>query len=173
MSLTRIKRTAFVVVLLSLIIGLEFAYASEAQDIREIPECEYCGMHRQSYAHSRMLIVYEDGTVFGACSIHCAALNLVVQIDKELKTLWVADYYSKELVDAETAWWVMGGARAGVMTKRAKWAFGVRKDATRFIAENGGDLASFDTVMQTTYEDMVTDTKMIRMKKKIGKMNPF
>jgi len=85
----------------------------------------------------------------------------------------VADYHSKELVHADEAWWVIGGARPGVMTKRAKWAFREKKDAIKFIAENGGERASFDAVMQATFEDMYADTKMIRMKRKIGKMSPY
>jgi len=130
-------------------------------------------MHRQSHAHSRMLIVYADGTTFGFCSIYCAALNLVIQIGRMPAAIWVADYHSKELVHADEAWWVIGGARPGVMTKRAKWAFREKKDAIKFIAENGGERASFDAVMQATFEDMYADTKMIRMKRKIGKMSPY
>jgi copper chaperone NosL len=173
MASIRTKGAAFALICLCLMIVSAAGSAGEARDILDIPSCEYCGMYRQPYAHSRMLIVYADGTTFGSCSIYCAALNLVIEIGRIPSAIWVADYHSKELVPAEKAWWVIGGARPGVMTKRAKWAFREKKDAVGFIAENGGELASFDAVMQATFEDMYMDTKMIRMKKKIGKMNPY
>ena len=34
------------------------------------------------------------------------------------------------------------------MTSNAKWAFARQEDAQKFIAENGGKLASFDEVLQ-------------------------
>jgi nitrous oxide reductase accessory protein NosL len=58
----------------------------------------------------------------------------------------------------------------GVMTKRAKWAFGKKEDAEKFKAENGGDLASFEQVIKASYEDMYADTKMIRERRKMRKM---
>ena len=57
-----------------------------------------------------------------------------------------------------------------VMTKRAKWAFEKKDDAEAFIKENGGTLAAFDEAMKAAYEDMYTDTKMIREKRKMMKM---
>jgi nitrous oxide reductase accessory protein NosL len=66
------------------------------------------------------------------------------------------------LLDAEKACWVIGGKKPGVMTKRAKWAFASDKDAQAFIKENEGKPASFDEAMKASYEDMYTDTKMIR-----------
>lgn len=156
----------------SLVLFPTIGFTEEAQDIRDIPSCEYCGMHRQAYAHSRMLIVYADGTRFGACSLHCAALNLVIHLGWQLEAIWAADYDSKRLVPAETATWVIGGSKPGVMTKRAKWAFESPRDARRFITANGGRTASFDEAMQATYEDMYQDTRMIRARRQIRKMNP-
>lgn len=141
-------------------------------DVLQFPDCQYCGMHRQAHARSRMLIVYGDGFVFGACSLYCAALNLVIQIDRPLEAVWVADYGSKDLVRAEEATWVIGGIKPGVMTGRAKWAFKSREDAKEFISDNGGIMATFDEAMRATFEDMYRDTKMIRTKKSIGKMAP-
>jgi nitrous oxide reductase accessory protein NosL len=57
------------------------------------------------------------------------------------------------------------------MTRRAKWAFGKKEDAEKFKAENGGDLASFEQAIKTSYEDMYADTKMIRERRKMKKMD--
>ena len=138
------------------------AWAQVAEDIPKYPDCKYCGMDRQKFAHSRMLIEYSDGSGLGSCSIHCAAVDLAQNIDKDPKSIKVADYQNKTLIDAEKAYWVIGGNKPGVMTNRAKWAFADQKAAEAFVKENGGQLASFDDAMKATYEDMYADTKMIR-----------
>jgi copper chaperone NosL len=148
-----------------LVIGGAVALAQVAEDIQKYPNCQYCGMDRQKFAHSRMLIDYSDGSGVGTCSIHCAAVDLAQNIDKTPKAILVADYQNKNLVDAEKANWVIGGNKPGVMTKRAKWAFADQKAAESFSKENGGQLASFDNAMKASYEDMYADTKMIREKR--------
>jgi len=157
--------------IISIIFGLIFASAvlalAEAdKDIQAHPSCKYCGMNRQMFAHSRMLIEYDDGTTLGACSLHCAAMDLALNLDKSPVSIKVGDYVSKELIDAESAAWVIGGDKPGVMTKRAKWAFASKGDAEKFIKESGGKLATFDEVMKAAYEDMYDDTRMIREKRK-------
>jgi copper chaperone NosL len=140
------------------------AYAQTPPDIQAHKDCKYCGMDREKFAHSRMLIEYPDGSSFGACSIHCAAINLA-QTSTQPKSIQVADYQKKNLIDAEKAYWVIGGEKPGVMTKTAKWAFADKEDALAFIKENGGKLANFDDAMKSTYEDMYSDTRMIREKR--------
>ena len=139
-------------------------------DIQKVQACKYCGMDREKFAHSRMMIEYEDGTSVGTCSIHCAALDLALSIDKTPKSLMVGDYDTKKLINAETAHWVIGGGKMGVMTKRAKWAFETKEDADKFIKENGGEPATFDQVMKASFDDMYADSQMIRDKRKMMKM---
>jgi copper chaperone NosL len=138
------------------------AWAQVAEDIQKYHDCKYCGMDRQQFAHSRMLIEYTDGSGFGSCSIHCLAVDLAQNIDKTPKAIMVGDYGTKKLIDAEKAYWVIGGNKPGVMSGRAKWAFADQSAAEAFIKENGGKPASFDDAMKATYEDMYTDTKVIR-----------
>ena len=146
------------------------AVAFAQDDIQKYPSCKYCGMDREKFGHSRMLIEYEDGTSLGTCSLHCMAVELAIHIDKTPKAILVGDYNSKTLTDAEKAFWIIGGSKMGVMTKRAKWAFGKKEDAEKFKAENGGDLTSFEHAIKAAYEDMYADTKMIRERRKMRKM---
>ncbi len=139
-------------------------------DIQQVPTCLHCGMDRAKFAHSRMFVVYDDGTTIGTCSIHCLAIDLAVNIDKTPQSIQVGDFNSKTLINAEQAFWVVGGNMPGVMSKNAKWAFAEKADAEKFITANGGTLASFDEAMKATYEDMYADTKMIREKRKMMKM---
>jgi hypothetical protein len=124
-------------------------------------------MDREKFSHSRMLIAYEDGSTVATCSLHCAAVELANAIDKIPVSLRVADYDSKELIDAESAVWVLGGSKKGVMTGQAKWAFASGEPAERFIKANGGRIVTFDEAIKASYDDMYKDTKMIRESRKM------
>lgn len=139
---------------------------AQEEDVKKAPSCPHCGMDREKFAQSRMVIEYEDGSSVGTCSIHCAAVELATALDKAPKALLVGDAGTKKLLDAEKAFWVVGGNRPGVMTRRAKWAFETQEAAKAFMRENGGELATFDQAMKAAYEDMYTDTKMIREKRR-------
>jgi copper chaperone NosL len=143
---------------------------SAQEDTQKHKSCGYCGMDRGEYAHSRMLIVYDDDTEVGTSSIHCAATDLGINLDKTPKAIQVGDYNTKKLIDAEKAVWVMGGGKPGVMSKRAKWAFEKEADARSFIQTNGGTLVTFDDAIKAAYGDTYSDTKMIRERRKMKKM---
>jgi nitrous oxide reductase accessory protein NosL len=162
------KRSIIVTMVVVLIAGALTVFA-QGDDIKQSPSCKYCGMDREKFGHSRMLIEYDDGTSVGTCSIHCAAVDLALNIDKTPRAILVADYGTKKLVDAEKASWVAGGSKPGVMTKRAKWAFEKKEDAESFVKESGGSAATFDEAVKFAYEDMYQDTKMIREKRKMMK----
>jgi copper chaperone NosL len=164
------KKLHIFLMIMALCLFMIAAVAFAQDDIKKHPTCTYCGMDREKFAHSRMLIEYDDGTTEGACSLHCAAIDLALHIDKTPKAILVADYNTKKLIDADKATWVIGGSKMGVMTKRGKWAFEKKEDAEKFIKENAGTLVTFDEAMKAAYEDMYADTKMIREKRKMKKM---
>lgn len=146
-----------------------------ADDTKQYPSCKYCGMDREKFAHSRTLIDYDDGKSEGFCSIHCAAVDLAVNIDRAPKSVRVGDYGTKELIDAEKAYWVIGGSKPGVMSARAKWAFNTEADAAAFMKQSGGTAAPFEGAVKAAYEDMYKDTRAIRerraMKRKAMELN--
>jgi copper chaperone NosL len=165
-----IKRKFYNLVLaVGLVFGAATAHA-QPDDIAKHPSCPYCGMDRLEYAHSRVYLQYDDGSTFGACSLHCAALDIGFKIDKAPEAIQVGDYNTKALIDAETAFWTVGGNKMGVMTKRAKWAFGKKEDAEAYINANGGVICGFEEAMKAVYEDMYQDTRMIREKRKMMRM---
>ncbi len=165
------KRWLTVFVALGLVFGLWASAELFAQDdVTKHPSCPYCGMDRAKFAHSRVLVEYDDGSAFGACSLHCAAIDLAVHMDKSPKTVLVGDYNTKQLIDAEKATWVIGGKKTGVMTQRAKWAFADKAEAEKFVQAEGGQISTFDEALKAAYEDMYKDSKMIREKRKEKRM---
>jgi copper chaperone NosL len=143
------------------VVLLQGQFLAAEEDIQKHPTCKYCGMDRQMFALSRMLVEYEDGPAVGVCSIHCAAVALVMNADKMPKAIRVGDFNSKELIEADKAFWVVGGSKPGVMTQRAKWAFQKQKDAEKFRADYGGEPANFDQAMKASFEDIYSDLKMM------------
>lgn len=150
--------------------GAAAAVAGPPADVARSPSCRHCGMDRATFGHSRMLIEYEDGSTVAVCSLHCAAVELANTIDRIPVLVRVADYDTGELIDAEGAVWVLGGSRKGVMTGTAKWAFGSRESAERFVKTYGGTVAGFDPAMKAAYDDMYQDTKMIREFRKLKRL---
>jgi nitrous oxide reductase accessory protein NosL len=143
-------------ILYLLLIGTAFG----AGDTVEGPKaCQQCSMDRAVHARSRMLIVYADGTTVGVCSIHCAAEDMKQHGDKQAKSLMVGDFTTKELIDAKTATWVIGGGMPGVMTSQAKWAFASESEAQSFVKENGGQVASFDQAIKAAQEEVSGEGK--------------
>jgi len=163
------KKILFVFMAIVFVLCMTLAALAQ-EDVKKHSSCKYCGMDREKFAHSRMLVEYSDGTAVGTCSIHCAAVDLALNIDKTPKGVLVADYSTKALIDAEKATWVLGGRKMGVMTRNAKWAFAQKGDAETFVGQHGGKLAAYDDAMKAAYEDMYSDTKMIRDKRKMRMM---
>lgn len=161
---------AFVLFFLFAVAVVAPVVAQDDPDIQQFKACKYCGMDRKMFAHSRVFIEYDDGTKMGLCSIHCAAVDLAQNIDKTPATIMVGDFNTKKLIDAEQAFWVIGGDKPGVMTKRAKWAFENKADAEAYVKASGGAVATFDDVVKAAYEDMHNDTKMIRDKRRAKRM---
>lgn len=159
-------RNATLVAVAVALFALPAGQASGAEaDIARHASCKFCGMDREKWNFSRVYLEYDDGTTEGTCSLHCAAVDLALNLDKSPKTIWVADFSTKQLIDAEKAVWVIGGKKPGVMTRRAKWAFADQTAAEAFIEINEGSVATFDQAIEGAYLDMHEDTKMIRARR--------
>jgi nitrous oxide reductase accessory protein NosL len=117
-----------------------------------------------------MNIQYGDGSVTSVCSVHCAAIEMALHTGKMIQNITVGDYNTKKQINADNAYWVIGGEIMGVMTARAKWAFETKEGADNFIKKHGGRPASFNEVIKAAFEDMYQDTMMIRKKRKLINM---
>ena len=138
----------------------------QVDDIAKYPKCPYCGMDRKQYHHSRMVVHYADDLADGTCSLHCAAISLSLNIDRDPKALWVGDNAAdgdvKPLVEVEKASFLVGSKLPGVMTARSKVAYGNADAAKASQAANGGEIVDFDQALLAAYTDMSADVTRIR-----------
>ncbi len=138
-------------------------------ELKKYPKCPYCGMDRTQFHHSRHLVQYADDLVDGTCSIHCLAISLSLNIDREPKAIWAADFGAdaplKPLVDADKATYLVGSGLPGVMTGRSKKAFSSSQTAQAAQAKHGGATGDFNHALEAAYADMAWDTISIRKRR--------
>jgi hypothetical protein len=106
------------------------------------------------YTWSRVIIEYEDGTKVATCSFHCACLELVSKFARGVTKILVGDYQTKELIDAETAVFVIGGDKHGDMAKTATWAFAKKEEAENYVKDHGGVIGNFGNALDAAYKDI-------------------
>jgi len=142
------------------------AASEETNDTKNRSICKYCGMNRQQFAQSRMVVEYDDGAPQATCSLHCTTVELASAAYRMPKSIKVGDFVTMKLVDAEKAHWVIGGSKQGVMAKTATWAFEKRGDAETFVRENGGKIGDFDAALAAAFEDLKGSINLLRQKRK-------
>jgi len=135
------------------------SHAQGLEDTVKYRTCKLCGMNREEFASSRMLITYGGEKTAGTCSLRCAALDLALNMGRVPESIMVGDYNSRELTDAQKAYWVIGGRKEGVMSARGKWAFRKKTDAEGFRAGNGGRTGTFHEALRAAYEDLYKDLR--------------
>ncbi len=135
-------------------------------EFEKYPKCPYCGMDRKDHNRTRMLVQYSDDLVDGTCSIHCMALSLGLNVDREPKEIWGPDFANgadpRPLVPVDKLTYLIGADLKHAMTKRSKHSFAAPKTAKEFQAKHGGTLAKFDDALRESYLDMAGDVTMIR-----------
>lgn len=139
-------------------------------EFEKYPRCPYCGMVRQQWSHTRHLIVYDDDTVDGTCSLHCAAISLSINMDRGPKTIYAGDAGAegeiKPLADTAAMAYVINPAKMGTMTATSKWAFADAAKAEAAAAEaEGMQIVGFDDALRLAFADMAEDTINIRARR--------
>ena len=140
-------RKAAAAIAAAMLLGIGWAVAVAADDIGQHRSCANCGMDRKAYGYSRMLIQFRDGASVGLCSLRCAVVELDRNPGRTVTSLKVADRTTRRLLDAETATWVLGGRKQGVMTKLPKWAFACKACAEAFVRPNGGEIVTWSRAL--------------------------
>jgi nitrous oxide reductase accessory protein NosL len=137
-------------------------------EFEKYPRCPYCGMVRKMFSQTRHLIVYDDDTVDGTCSLHCAAISLSLNLDRGPKTIYAGDAGAedevKPLVDVEQAVYVIDPSKPGTMAAVSKYAYADKAKAEAAMVE-GAELTDFNGALVRSYADMAQDTINIRARR--------
>ncbi len=135
-------------------------------ELTKYSKCPYCGMDRREHHRARMLVQYSDDLTDGVCSIHCLAISLSLNIDREPKNIWGTDYGSeadpRPLHPVDKLTYLIGADLKHAMTKRSKHSFASKEVLEQFKTKHGGTPGNFDEALKQAYLDMAEDSRMIR-----------
>ena len=137
-------------------------------EFEKYPRCPYCGMMRMQWSHTRHLIVYDNDTVDGTCSIHCAAISLSLNMDAGPKVIYAGDAGAegdvKPLADVAQMSYVIDPSKPGTMSMVSKYAYADPAKAEAEAGE-GASIVSFDYALRLAYAEMAEDTIMLRKRR--------
>ena len=151
-------------------------------ELSKYPRCRYCGMERAKFSHTRHLLVFEDDSVEGTCSLHCSAISLSLNMDRGPKAIYAGDAGApgaiKPLVAVDRAHYVVDPSKPGTMTRISNSAYASRAAAEAAAAVDasakaGAKVVDFNTALTSAYLGMAEDTVMLRkrrgeMRKRMG-----
>lgn len=117
--------------------------AAEERHEHKRESCRVCGMWIDEYQKSAAELVYKDGKKEYTCGVAC----MLRVIDDEggmaaFQSVKVHDWVTGELVDAETATYVLGSKVIPDMVPNYI-AFAKREEAEAFAAKEGGEVIDF------------------------------
>ena len=143
-------------------------------ELDKYPRCRYCGMERAKFSHTRHLLAYEDDSVEGTCSIHCAAISLSLNMDRGPKAIYAGDAGAadaiKPLVLVDKMHYVIDSSKPGTMTKVSNSAYASRDAAeaaagTEAATKAGAKIVDFNAALTSAYLVMADDTVMLRKRR--------
>ena len=133
--------------------------------------CPVCGMSLKMFYKTSHTSKTHNETSKHYCSMRCLVLDMKNH-DINTDTIKVVDAKSEELIDANTAFYVLGSKIAGTMTKVSKLAFKNESDAKEFVKKYRGKVVSFEKALLEAKVSLASDIEMIT-KKKEKKMYPM
>ena len=175
----RVVKSAVLIVLLlfSSAVAQEFSRASKTPQIMQEGDgkqwCPVCGMSIPMFYKTSMAIEGEDGVKKHYCSIKC---QLEEHATHGAKNIFVADAKTEKMIDAKSAFYVIGSKAPATMSTVSKYAFANKSDAKEFQAKYGGELGNYEKAVESSKATRDADTqrtkgnwvnKMFPMGKKI------
>lgn len=124
--------------------------ATLVQEGKEKRYCNRCGMDLVKFYKTSHSSTHKDKK-YQYCSIHCLEDHLGDGV--RLKNPKVVDVASLKLIDVTKAYYVVGSAKSGTMSKVSKYAFAKESDAKAFQAKYGGDIMDFYKALEKAKED--------------------
>ncbi|MCI6988538.1 MAG: nitrous oxide reductase accessory protein NosL [Campylobacter sp.] len=114
--------------------------------------CPICGMPLNKHYKTTHAATLKNGKDRHYCSIRC----LVYENEEnpvDLTTVKTIDAKTEKIIDANSAFYVVGSKAPTTMTKVSKYAFENEDDAREFMGEFGGEIAKFEDVLALEESD--------------------
>jgi len=152
----------FGLVLLILFFNMNLSYADEPEvTIKKSDRCPVCGMFVYKYPKWVAQIIFKDGTSYfydGAKDmfkhIFDTAKYTAGKKAEEIKAIYVTDYYEVELVDAKSAFYVLGSDVLGPMGHELL-PFKDQESAQEFLEDHKGkSIIRFQDVTPAVIESL-------------------
>ncbi len=126
--------------------------------------CPVCGMTLPGFYKTNHAAMHE-GHNKQYCSIHCAVEDQEINGSK-LTNVKVVDNKSLKLIDAKSAFYVVGSSKPATMSMVSKYGFANEDDAKAFAKQNGGEIKSYDEVYASVAKGMQKEKAMIAKRQK-------
>ncbi|SFP87746.1 nitrous oxide reductase accessory protein NosL [Hydrogenimonas thermophila] len=172
-------------IVVSLVLLLSLSFTLQAANFSKVAEgtphliqegsqkmwCPVCGMNLKMFYKTSHAVVLKDGKKKQYCSIRCLVADWPIIKDK-IKEILVVDAKTGELINAKSAYYVVGSKVKGTMSMVSKIAFAKEKDAKAFQQKFGGKISDFNRVFKIASESLNKDSMMVAKKKQM-KMYPM
>jgi len=126
--------------------------------------CPVCGMNLKMFYKTSHALKLTGDVNKQYCSIRCM-LHDHKGLESIVREILVVDAKTEKLINALTAYYVIGSSAPGTMTMISKYAFADPKDAKEFQSKMGGQIADFTAAKASALESMKKDVAMTDMKR--------
>ncbi len=164
----------FILTLFTLFLSLNLNAASFSKVATDAPVliqkghekhwCPVCGMSIKAFYKTSHTSKLQNETSRQYCSMRCLGGEMQ-EYGIDASSIKVVDIKSEKLIDATTAFYVVGSKVQGTMTKVSKLAFKNESDAKEFAKKNRGKVLKFEEALSMAKESLKSDIAMLTSKK--------
>ncbi|NPA59029.1 MAG: hypothetical protein GXO30_00970, partial [Epsilonproteobacteria bacterium] len=126
--------------------------------------CPVCGMNLKMFYKTSYVAKLQNSTIRQYCSLRCLVVDMQ-EYGIDEKSIKVVDVHTQKLIDASSAYFVVGSKVKGTMSKVSKLAFENKLDAVLFVKKFGGKIVGFNEALKLAKESLSSDIAMVKKKK--------
>lgn len=126
--------------------------------------CAICGMNLKMFYKTSHAATFTDGTKRQYCSIRCLVMDMNNN-NIDIASIQVVDAKTEKLIDAKSAFYLVGSKIKGTMTQVSKLAFYSQLDAVEFQKKYQGKIVDFSEALKIAQKSLNTDIMMVTKKK--------
>ncbi|MFT7005073.1 MAG: copper chaperone NosL [Sulfurimonas sp.] len=141
------------------------------QNAQEKYWCPVCGMNLKMFYKTSYTAKLLNKTQRQYCSMRCLVADMK-EYGIDLNSIQVVDASTQKIIDAKSAFYVLGSKVNGTMSQTSKLAFASEDEAVKFVKNYRGKIVSFDEALNSAKESLSSDDDMAQ-KNKSKKIYPM